>query len=208
MDLDAQVAKRGQPEEGIAGGLMGTSLGLIEIRGSLIRWINLLEHPGSRYASTTYTNVYVVPDVQVRSGGYLELRSARVRDASVYGRVVDLRWTANFVGTRVAAASGQGRDEEAESDLLRRVTEDVALKEGLIGLNEDITVRSVPNYWCWAISSGSYQEGGLGPKSRRLAPSREQWDCYQAIARHLLEFSEQGWEAKERKGKRGRSRKS
>ncbi|HEY31724.1 MAG TPA: hypothetical protein G4O10_01310 [Dehalococcoidia bacterium] len=199
IGLNVQVAERGLPEEGIYGGLLGTSLGLLAVQESPIRWINMLEHPASRYASAAFTYVYVVPDQRVRSGGYLELRSTRQRNASVYGRVIDLSWTANFVGTRVTTAADEEWDEEMEEGLLDRLNNDTPLKEGLIRLNEDIMVRSVPNFWCWAISSGSYQESGLGQESRRMAPSQEQWECYEMIARHLLESSteEQDTEAGE-----------
>jgi hypothetical protein len=189
MSVNVGLAKRGQSEEGVAGGLMGNSLGLIAIQNSPIKWINLLEHPASRYASATYTNVYVVPDNRVRSGGYLELRSARKRSASVYGRVIDLTWTADFVGTRVVVNPEEEWDDDMEERLLDRMTNDKTLKTNLIKLNEDITIRSVPNFWCWAISSGSYQESGLSYETKRLAPSREQWDCYERIAQHLLEAS-------------------
>jgi hypothetical protein len=189
MGLNVQVSERGLHEEGISGGLMGSSIGLIEVQESPIRWVNMLEHPASRYASAAFTNVYVVPDHRVRSGGYMELRSVRQRNASVYGRVIDLYWTANFVGTRVITSPEEEWDEDMEDNLLERINNDRSLKEGLIRLNEDIMVRSVPSFWCWAISSGSYQESGLGHESRRLAPSREQWDCYEMIARHLLEAS-------------------
>jgi len=189
MDLNVHIAERGQPEEGVSGGLMGNSLGLIGVQGSPIKWINLLEHPASRYASATYTNVYVVPDSRVRSGGYLELRSTRKRSASVYGRVIDLFWTANFVGTRVVVNPEEEWDNDMEERLLDRMNNDAVLKTNLIKLDEDITIRSVPNFWCWAISSGSYQESGLSYELKRLAPSREQWECYETIARHLLEAS-------------------
>jgi hypothetical protein len=191
LGLNVQVSERGLPEEGISGGLIGTSIGLLEVQDSPIRWINMLEHPASRYAAAAFTNVYVVPDNRVRSGGYLELRSTRQRNASVYGRVIDLYWTANFVGTRVTATSEEW-DEDMEERLLDRMNSDNSLKERLIRLNEDIMVRSVPNFWCWAISSGSYQESGLGLEARKLGPSREQWECYEMIARHLLESSAEG----------------
>jgi hypothetical protein len=80
-------------------------------------------------------------------------------------------------------------DDDMEERLLDRMNNDKTLKTSLIKLNEDITIRSVPNFWCWAISSGSYQESGLSYETKRLAPSREQWDCYQRIAQHLLEAS-------------------
>jgi len=200
MGLNTHIAERGQPEEGVSGGLMGNSLGLIAIQDSPIRWINLIEHPSSRYASATYTNVYVVPDNRVRSGGYLELRSTRKRSASVYGRVIDLSWTASFVGTRVVANPEEEWDDDMEERLLDRMNNDTTLKTNLIKLNEDIMIRSVPNFWCWAISSGSYQESGLSYELKRLAPSREQWECYATIAHFLLEASAAGKTSKDEDG--------
>lgn len=191
MGLDVRLSQRGAREEGISGGLMGNSLGLIEVRGSPIRWINLIEHPASRYAPSAYTNVYLVPDERVPSGGYVELKSVHVRDVSVHGRVINLRWTADFVRTRGVAASGQAEEEVAGDDIARRLDGDTLLKETLIRLGESITVRSAPSFWCWAISSGSYQGGSVGGVARRLAPSQEQWDCYQAIARYLLEEAQE-----------------
>jgi hypothetical protein len=197
IGLNIHIAERGYPEEGVSGGLMGNSLGLIRVLDSPIHWINLLEHPASRYASATYTNVYVVPDSRVRSGGYLELRSARKRSASVYGRVIDLDWTATFVGTRVVVNPEEEWDDDMEERLIDRLTNDVTLKTGLVKLNEDITIRSIPNFWCWAISSGSYQESGLSYELKGLAPSLEQWHCYETIARHLLEASAVGLTSKD-----------
>jgi hypothetical protein len=101
--------------------------------------------------------------------------------------VIDLYWTANFVGTHVTATLEGEWDEDMEDKLLDRINNDNSLKENLIRLNEDITVRSVPNFWCWAISSGSYQESGLGVEVKTLGPSQEQWECYEMVARHLLE---------------------
>jgi hypothetical protein len=198
IGLNSRIMGRGQPEEGISGGLMGVSLGLIAVENSPIKWINLLEHPASRYASATYTNVYVVPDNRVRSGGYLELRSAKRRSASVYGRVIDLDWTANFVGTRVVVNPEEEWDDDMEERLLDRINNDTTLKANLITLNEDITVRSVPNFWCWAIASGSYQERGPSYEHKRLAPSLEQWHCFETMARHLVEASAAGQTSKDK----------
>ena len=208
IGLNARIMERGQPEEGISGGLMGASLGLIAIENSPIRWVNLLEHPASRYASATYTNVYITPDSRVRSGGYLELRSARRRSASVYGRVIDIDWTANFVGTRVVVNPEEEWDEDMEERLLDRINNDTFLKTNLIQLNEDITVRSVPNFWCWAISSGSYQESGLSYEQKKLAPSLEQWQCFEAMARHLVEVSAAGKNHKDKDSEAEESRES
>jgi hypothetical protein len=190
-DIQARVVERGRKEETIAGGLLGNSLGVLEIRDTPVRWVNIIEHPGSRFAPTTHTNVYIVPDEQLHGGGYFDLRSVPVRSSSVHGRVIDLRWEASFTGSRLSIATGDTQNTR-EQRLAELFTGDTALTERLIRLGDTIRIRSVPNYWCWAISSGSYEVGRSGPEETGMVPSVEQWDCYLTIARHLTDFSAEG----------------
>ncbi len=190
IGLDARTVERDQPEEDIFGGWKGDSLGLIEVRESPIRWVNVLKHPESRYMATTvYTNVYLVPDTTVHYGNPLEIKSIPVKSAPLYGRVVDIKWTASSVGIQGMAVSEQAKDDswkdKIERNLIRHMNEDVSLKESLLGLEEEIAIRSYPN-WCWAISSRRQQAGWAKREPGQLALSREQWQCYQTIAGHLL----------------------
>lgn len=192
LGIPARVARRGRREETIAGGLMGNSLGVVEVRGFPIRWINIIEHPGSRFAPTTYSNVYLVPDEQVHAGGYFDMKSVPLRSAAVHGRVIDLRWETSFTGTMVPPRDEQLPEIDPEQRLAGRFAADTELRDRLIRLGETVRIRSVPNYWCWAISTGSYEVGGSMPESPGMVPTTEQWDCLIAIARHLLEFSASG----------------
>ncbi len=189
--IETRVADRGLKEETISGGLMGNSLGVLEIRESPVRWVNVIEHPGSRFAPTTYTNVYVVPDELLHGGGYFDLRSVPVRSSSVHGRVIDLRWESNFTGSRLSTAMDEPLKAQAQR-LSEVFVGDTALTERLIRLGETVRIRSVPNYWCWAISSGSYEVGRSGREETGMVPSAEQWDGYLTIARHLTDFSAGG----------------
>jgi len=161
---------------------LGKSLGLIEISREPIRLINVLPEKGGEYRFSTYYNVYLIPAPNVRSDGYLELRSM-----GVWGLpVVDVHWRAIFVKIRSIPLFGQvptfGQTVDdrwkgtVESNLVVRMNEDILLKQSLIGLNMGVMIRSVPD-WGWAMSSSQH------------ALSRELWDCYTTIARHLLESS-------------------
>ena len=183
MGLDAQMVERRRPEEKIILD-PGSPIGLIEIRDSPIRYVNLREHEGSQYTNTAYTNVYLVPDTRVPKGGYLQLKSARVKTKPVFGRVVDLRWEAKFIKVKMIKSipvHAVAVSVKKDSDLIKRVNEDVRLKESLIRLSEDVTIRSLED-WGWAISTSAV--------SRRSVLSREQWDCYETIAQHLLQAEE------------------
>ncbi|MBA7670594.1 hypothetical protein ES703_78740 [subsurface metagenome] len=156
------------------------SLGLIEIRDSPIRWVNVLDivrgkGTQSEAEAVVHRNVYVVPNSSVSSkGGYMLAKSVRVKSTPLIGRVVDIRWEGG----------------KSHGNLMRRMSDDVLLNQSLIRLKEDVTIRGFPEYNCWAILSSRSSVGGfLGGFFGHPAPSRKQWDCYETIARHLLEHS-------------------
>ena len=171
LGLNPQMAERGRPEEYIGEDWKGKSQGLIEIQGSPIRWVNVLKEE-RQDDSDVYTNVYLVPSPSRYAKAYDVVESVREKSVPTFGRVVAIRWKANF-----------------EGDLIRRINEDVSLKESLIKLNEDVTIRSTPEYGCWAIVSRRYPTSWFGLPCRQRAPSRAQWECYETITRHLLESS-------------------
>ena len=179
IGLDAIVVDRGRPEENIGeeGWVFGEnekSLGLIEVRDSPIRWVNLLDivrNRGTQYQAVDHRNVYLVPDPTVSSKGeYMMAKSVRVKSTPLIGRVVDIRWEGG----------------KSHGNLIRRMSDDILLNRSLIRLKEDVTIRSFPEYSCWAILSSRSGTGGL---FGHPAPSREQWNCYESVARHLLESS-------------------
>jgi len=183
MGVDARIAERGRLEERLR--TRWSSLGLIETRNSAICWVNVLNQSGLEH--TVYSNVYLVPDPRVPKGGYLELKSVRVKSAPVFGRVLDLRWEANFVTIGIKSMPVLTRKSvpvKMESNFIRRLNEDISLKESLLGLNEEVMIRSFED-WGWVMESG-----GEWPATTVPMPSRKQWDCYETIARHLLEAEE------------------
>lgn len=161
----------------------GRSLGLIEIQHSPIRLVNVLKGPAEReYGGGIYRSMCLVPDPSVWTKGYLQVEAKFVRAKSgpVRGNVVDIDWKSYF-----------------EDDLLRRLEQDVSLKQALIKLEQEIRMQRRPEWLeqieiriqrhselgCWAIWPPA-EEGRL------TAPSKEEWDCYEMIARRLLELGE------------------
>lgn len=160
IGLKAQIAERGCPEEGIST-REASSIGLIQIHGELIRWVNVVRGTGEdRYF---YKNIYLVPDPSVRNKGYAKAESLRIKSIPLVGRVLSIRWKG-----------------ELPDDLIKRMNEDTLLNRNLLGLNEEIRIRSFPQFRCWAIAA-AYANYDIIP------PSREQWDCYEIIARYLLQ---------------------
>jgi len=176
IGLDAHVVEghhlEGKDTLGWVLGKDDQSLGLIEIRDSPIRWVNVIKE--KRSEEVDYRNVYVVRDQNVSARGeYRLIESVQVRKMPLFGRVVDIRW-----------------EGKLQDNLIRRLNEDVLLIRSLIKLKEKVTVRSFPEYKCWSISSSRTSTGNIPwILFARPAPSRAQWDCYETIARHLLESS-------------------
>jgi len=181
IGLNTHMVELGRPEENVGLDWVMSkddkSLGLIEIQESPIRWVNVLQTisgKGTQGETVRYKNVYIVPDSTLfTKGGDWFIESTRQKSVRVIGRVIDIKWKANF-----------------EDELIMRLGQDVLLNQSLIRLNEDILIRSFPKYGCWAISSSRFFGGWFGLAVGQSTPSREQWDCYEMVTRFLLEFSE------------------
>jgi len=174
IGLDARMVVPPQTQEEVIGHWLGRSPALIEIRHNPIRLVNVLKHEDSdQYGGhlVSYSAVYFVPDLTIPWDVYgpdvlWHGRSVRVKSVPIFGRVVNIRWEGNF-----------------ERDIIMRLGQDVSLSQSLIRLKEDVEIISYPAYGCWTISPPSNPD-------QLTAPSREQWDCYETIARHLLESTE------------------
>lgn len=174
LGINAQMAERGRPEEhiivldrGLYLNVRRESLGLIEIRDSPIRWVNVVRRRlgGFIPERISYSNEYLVPDPNMPTKQYLKAKSVSKRNVPLTGIITDLHW-----------------EGDLEGDSIRRMNEDILLKEALIELKEDLEIGGYPDYQHWAIATKWLS-------ADRLRVSREQWDCYETIARHLLESS-------------------
>lgn len=169
MGLNARMAEWGELKQDMfLYDMPGSSLGLIEIQHSPIRLVNVRKRGGDQYTPDVYSKLYLVPDPSVWAKGYaqVEAKFVRAKSGPLKGRVADIHWKSYF-----------------EDDFLRRLEQDVSLKQALIRLGQEIRVERRQEWGCWVIWSP-------GEEYRLSAPSREEWDCYQMIARRLLELGE------------------
>jgi hypothetical protein len=169
MGLDIQMATPGLLEEELASALTGLWSGWpkpfvsLEVQDSPIRRVSVLRIPGNGVGVDAYGCAYIVPDPKVPVRQHLKAKCTYPKSVPLVGRVVDVRWKGN-----------------TEDHSIGRLNQDQSLKRTLIELRESVRVISFPEQKCWAISPG-FQPAD------KLRTSREQWDCYQTIARHLLE---------------------
>ena len=168
LGVDARLAHRDRAEERIRGGIgRGHSLGVIDIQEGPIRWVNTRKLPPSgstQHNYTVYWTDYGVPDPKVAPGfptGSIE--SVRKRTFPVIGDIADVLW----------------RGESSLQGVVNRLNEDVLLKRRLqVMERHDVEIRAHPGHGCWILSMQT-----------KDVPSRDLWECYQAIAQHLLSAS-------------------
>lgn len=172
LGIDAQMAERGRREEKIGG---KGSLGLIDIPEGPISWINVRKETqhggqGGRYTydegpfndGGSYTDYYIeygVPDRRL-SPGHPEYRiiSVRIKTPPLFDQVSDLHW----------------KGEDFGLGIIDRLDSDISLKQPIMK-SHDVIIRAHGDHMCWIISTTASE-----------VPSGELWNCYQAIARHLL----------------------
>lgn len=153
----------------------GSSLGLLEIQESPIRWLNILEHKyGSslHHKRSAYMNVYLVPDCDIVKKRCKKVESFPVRSKRFFGRVAGIRWKGECV---------EG------GDLTERLNSDLQLNSSLVELGEQLLISQELDFWV-IKPKYPYVEPWLPQQSSFWGrqTSQRQWDCYCAIAQQLL----------------------
>lgn len=162
LGIPAQMSVRGRPEEKITSG-RGKSLGVIDIAGSAIRWVNVKKRAtsGGQYGGggIYWYAEYGVPDPNMGlTYPSVNIESIRVKKIPLIGKVIGLRWKGKDFGLGI----------------LFRLTGDVSLAQPIIA-SDDLEIEAYPEHGCYLLTV-----------QRCSAPSEMLWNCYQTIAGHLL----------------------
>ena len=160
LGVDAHMAPRGRAEEEIAGGF---SLGVIEILGEHIKWVNVRRGPGGG----NYPGLHLdcgVPDPRLASAfPKVMIKIARRTKfgflGGQLGPCVAVRWEGVDFGLGI----------------LTRLEGDRSLSSPPQMWDQDLEIHAYPDHRCWILSRRQWS-----------APSRQLWNCFQAIAGHLL----------------------
>ena len=146
-------------------------MGVIDIAGSPIRWVNVKKSVDSGLGifiisfgtlvgggSDWYTE-YGVPDPRIGpTFPNVQIKTVRVKRLPLIGKAVDLRWKGDDFGLRV----------------MDRLSSDRSISQPIMD-SYGLEVRAHSGDGCWILTTGV-----------KKAPPRKLWDCYQAIAHHLL----------------------
>ena len=156
LGVDAKMAVRGRAEEHSSAGTF--SLGVIDIPEGPIRWVNVYRVEGDRRTGPPeYYTEYGVPDPRLNMNSpWTEIKSVRKKNFPLVGKVVDLHW--------------EGKDNGL--GIILRLNSDTSIKEPIMK-SGDVKISNHRYLRCWIISPS-------------VVVSRQPWNCYQRIAKHLL----------------------
>lgn len=201
LGLNAQMAARGRVEEKIYFGPR-RSLGVIDIAEGPIRWVNVTEETstwgGGDDPDFLDFVVYGVPDSRV-GPGFPEVRLKAVWVKTFPGQITGVRWKGEDFGLGIVDRLSQdvslasamldgaklGNNWHPETSTWR-VEPGRHVKNflnatwwflGYVGFPRRVPrmeIRAYPYPSCWMLTTPT------------LAPSKQEWDCYQAVAQHLL----------------------
>jgi hypothetical protein len=133
-----------------------------------IRWFNVMEQSKWLAPATGSMGIFLtrygVPDQRLKPSSHKVQIKANSKKALLgLGRTVDLKW--------------KGKD--GGLGIIDRLNSDISLKGLMMWSGGDEEIRANRHHGCWIIRrcATSYED---------CLPSKELWDCYQAIAQHLL----------------------
>jgi len=165
LGLHAQTSNLGRAEKDIKY-WRSHSLGHIDIYPGPISWVNVMRYSD---ADGGYYLEYGVLDHKVGpSFPRVEIKTVRVRDNPLFGKFIDLRWKGKDCGL----------------GLIDRLSGEVSLRQAILD-SGDFYLRAYPGRFGWLLAAGTNSWEGER-ESQTVAPSRQIWECLQAIARHLL----------------------
>ena len=173
IGVRAHEAQKGRPEE-LFREANEISIGLIHLQDPHLDWANVVQGnyrgrmPGDLLFMRTlgqpfyYRVWYGVydPNLKLHNPSLL-FRSKRLRSLKIIGRAVDVSWR-----------------NELQPVELEPMTSDPDIKQHLIQSGVDVEVMAFPDGY-WIISN---REAGR-------PPSRQIWECYQAVAQGLKRSS-------------------
>ena len=165
LGIDTQYSETYQREQVIGIGDMfkaNKSLGLINIKDGPIRWINFKEARKNKGRGGDYRCIYHMDyGVPLPNGSRImeeRIFAAGLKRFFLFGPVVRIRWKGEGWGRIVA----------------NNLNADALMRKPTV-MDSGIELTWYPEHLCWIISTKEWRR-----------PSKEQWNGYQALAKHLV----------------------
>ena len=158
--VKAEMAERGRAEEKTENSWYQRSLGVIDISGGPIKWINILKKDGSKNSPPKWWVVLGIPDDKLVSARQeTKIKTVRRKNFPLFGKVVDVVWKGSEGGT----------------GLVNKLSADVPTKTLAKGIG-NLEIKSQTNGF----------QGWTFTVDRRFNPTNKDWETIEIIADYIL----------------------
>ena len=100
LGVAAEMAERDRPEESLGKRLFTRSLGMIDISGGPIAWVNVIKQDGSDKSPPQWWFIFGIPDNRkMPKEGAIKLTTLRKKSFPLFGQVLDVSWRGKDRGT-------------------------------------------------------------------------------------------------------------
>ena len=160
LGVKAEMGERGRTEEKIENSWYQRSLGVIDIHGGSIRWINILKKDRQKHSPPRWWVVLGIPvDGPVSTRQQAKIKTVRKKSFPLFGKVVDVIWKGDDGGT--------GLVDTLSRDI---PTKTLAKRIG----NLEIKSQS-DRFQGWTLTV-----------DRRFSPTGQDWETVEEIADYIL----------------------
>ncbi len=158
--VKAEMAQRGRAEEKTENSWYQRSLGVIDISGGPVKWINILKKDGSKNSPPKWWVVMGIPDDKlVSTRQATKIKTVRKKNFPLFGKVVDVIW----------------KGSEVDTGLINSLTTDVTIKT-LAKSVGNLEIKSQTNeFQGWTLTV-----------DRRFNPTNIDWETIEKIADYIL----------------------
>lgn len=159
IGVSAQMAERERPEEKLGKRMFTRSLGVIDIAGGPIAWVNVIKMDGSDRSPPQWWFIFGVPDGRkMPREGAIKLTTLRKKSFPIFGEVLDVSW--------------RGKDKGA--GLISILSEDATVDD-MVKRVKDMTVQNrTQGFHGWTLQTG-----------KNFELSKADWEALQTIALYL-----------------------
>ena len=159
LGVRAELAERERDEERIQSSWR-RSLGVIDILGEPVEWINVTKRDGSQHSPPQWWNVLFIPDERIASiRAPVEIDTVRRKSFPLFGKITGVTWKGDDGGT----------------GLMTTLANDPTVKKLSVKIG-NLEVRSY----------SEELQGWTLQVDRRFRPTRQDWEAITTVAEHLL----------------------
>jgi hypothetical protein len=160
LGVIAKMAERGRAEEKVENSWYQRSLGVIDIHGGSIRWVNILKKNRQKHSPPQWWVVLGIPaDGPVSTSQQAKIKTVRKKSFPLFGKIVDVIWTG----------------DDASTGLVDTLSKDIPTKAVAKRIGNLEIKSHNDRFQGWTLTV-----------DRRFTPTGQDWETVEKIADYIL----------------------